>query len=266
MKNHIFKVGILLSFAFLFVACQKEEMESDDIQSAEDASSSESLLNSANDEAVLAMYSSGNSTGCPTVTWADTPGSYPNTITLDFGTGCVGTYGHTKSGKLIIEVTGDLYTTGSIRSMSTENFFVDDVEVEGTRSVTNLGNNDSDQMHWSVEITDARLTFPDEQFVEWSASRVRTLIEGQSTFETAEDDVYSITGGSQGVNRRGQSFSSTIVSPLIKSMDCRWISEGVREVITNDRVRSIDYGDGTCDNQAVVTGNRGNSWTITLRR
>jgi len=267
MKNQIFKVSLLLSFAFLFFACQKEEMEGSDIQSAEDASQSENLMNSANDEAILAMYSSGSSSGnCPTVTWASTPGTFPNTITLDFGTGCTGTYGHTKSGKILIEVTGELFSPGSIRTLTTENFFVDDVQVEGTRTVTNLGNNEAEQMHWSVEVADAQLTFADGKVVEWSAARTRTLIEGQSTTETAEDDVYSITGGSQGVNRRGQSFTSTITSPLIKPMDCRWIVEGVREVSSGDRSRTIDYGSGDCDNQAVVTGTRGNSWNIVLRR
>ena len=56
----------------------------------------------------------------------------------------------------------------------------------------------------------------------------------------------------------------SITSPLKRDLSCNWISAGTIELQpTGKPLRTIDFGTGTCDNQATVTIN-GTIYNITL--
>ena len=257
----------------IFLAsCEKEDIESTDMESAQSVVNVESVMEDVENEVALKTSSgtSSSSTGCPSITYANPAGTYPNTITIDYGTtGCVGANGNIRKGQIVIEVSDNYYTQGATRSVTPVNFSVNDWMIEGNRLVTNLGENSDGNLHWSVEVTNAQVTDPNGGIAIWEASRVRTLVEGFGS-EGIEDDVYEITGGSSGIGRRGQSFTATITVPLVKPMSCNWIVSGVREVTVekNDqsRTRILDFGAGDCDDKAMLTLANGNQFEITIRR
>ncbi|MBM3186540.1 MAG: hypothetical protein FJZ67_09570, partial [Bacteroidetes bacterium] len=62
---------------------------------------------------------------CAVVT--ESSNTFPKTVTIDYGTGCVGQNGRTKKGKIIINVSGDMRVAGNTRSLTFENFYINDV-------------------------------------------------------------------------------------------------------------------------------------------
>jgi hypothetical protein len=70
------------------------------------------------------------------------------------------------------------------------------------------------------------------------------------------DDVISITGNSSGKNRLGRTFTTDITSGLIKRSDCKYITSGTLELTPEGlRTRTVDFGNGTCDDDATFTVN-----------
>jgi hypothetical protein len=67
----------------------------------------------------------------------------------------------------------------------------------------------------------------------------------------------------QEVIHAGNTWSSVILDPLIKKFTCRWIVKGTKRITRNNHLGILDYGNGDCDNQAVLTIN-GVAHTITL--
>jgi len=77
--------------------------------------------------------------GCPMVT-IERPGSkpfWPRTITLDFGEGCEKN-GKMKSGIMVIEKSAPWHESGSVRKVTFENYMVDDIAIEGEKTITNI--------------------------------------------------------------------------------------------------------------------------------
>jgi hypothetical protein len=77
--------------------------------------------------------------------------------------------------------------------------------------------------------------------------------------------VYLITGSANGTSAGGTSYTAVIGQALRKELSCRHIVSGIISITPGDKpTRTINYGDGTCDDKATVTIN-GNVFNITLR-
>ena len=199
-------------------------------------------------------------------------GVFPKTITLDFGTGCY-SHNHLRSGKIRTVYTGPLREAGNSATTTFENFKIDSVKIEGTHKITNTTNTTagSNQRQFKTEVTGAKLTRPNGDYAEWTSTRTQTQIEGNGTLSPT-DDILSVQGTSHGKVKRSNLivlWNSEITEPLIKKYTCRWISKGrvrtVREGLPANTpwIAVLDYGTGTCDNQASLTIN-GNTQQITL--
>ena len=153
-----------------------------------------------------------------------------------------------------------------------ENYWVDDYKVDGTRKVTNDGKNDADNWEWTIQIIKGEITLPDGKTILRDHTRTREWIEGNATMppplSNLLDDVYSITGSGTGTNREGRNFTITITTALkrLVKVGCRWPVSGVIEIQPDDlKLRTIDFGSGTCDDEATVTVGK-KSRTVHLRR
>lgn len=177
-------------------------------------------------------------------------------ITIDFGDGCEGPHGVIKSGKIIIEYEGRMKNPGSFRQVTFEDFFVDSVQVEGVRKVTNITESSSTDNSRSFEIvlTGGKITFPSGAFATRDASYVRT-----SYFhEDRRDNYATLDGAASGANLAGNEYQITILETLIFKRGCRVGRviipvDGIKEIVVGDRMALIDYGDGDCDNRTQVT-------------
>ena len=74
-----------------------------------------------------------------------------------------------------------------------------------------------------------------------------------------DDDQYSITGSGSGTAANGDQFNATIQTPLIRNLapGCRGhFTQGTVLIQRTGRPdRLVDFGNGSCDDQAVVTIN-----------
>ncbi len=239
---------------FIFDACKKDTSENDLVQTSEDNADVQDLFDDLSIQASL--YESGNKTMCPTVTVTHPDSTFfPKHVVIDFGTeGCEGPHGRMRAGKIIIDQSGPFFVEGSIRIFSLDSFYVDDFHVEGIREVTCDGRNDDDFIQHSIEVIGGKVTTPEGQEITRDASRTRVWFDGEDTPFNIYDDKYSITGTASGINRFGYNYQSEITEPIIVDLSCIYrLVQGIVTITSDEHLVTIDYGDGTCDNIAIVT-------------
>ena len=266
---------LALAFGLLFTACKKDEtndlsaaMTTQMVTSSEDQTTSEDLFEDVDaqvDVAIETRGGDGNGGTCPTITVVPADGSYPRTVTIDFGDNCLGVDGRTRSGQIVVNVSDTLAHAGAVRTATFVDYFVDEAHIEGTRTLTNQGADSNGNITFSRTVTGGKVTFPNGDVTTWESSQLLTQVEGAST-ATFADNVFQVTGDATGVNRRGNDFTIVVTSPLVKRRACRWVSAGVMAMTSNGRTVSIDYGDGTCDRIATMTLPNGNQREILIRR
>jgi len=223
-------------------------------------------------DAILDSYQTGKSSftdavsdSCPAVTIDHpTDAVWPKTITVNYGAGCTGFYDQTRSGKIIIVVTGPRRTIGSKKTVTFDNFYFNGIKVEGTRVIENLGYNNNQDMVFGVTLTGGKLTLPNGNTIEREVKHQREWIAG-FTSKNAWDDEVLITGTASGVNINDVFYADTITTALHWKRACKFIVSGVVKISREGKDPvTLDYGTGDCDATATVTLN-GESKDITLR-
>jgi len=278
---------VTLSFFFsllLISSCQKEKSQdgTDEQQEAEASqvssesdSESEIIFNGIFDDAIGVNEEVGiGGTGvfgrvlsCPDVTVVrlNPPAIFPVKVILDFGAnGCTGSDGHFRKGKVITVYTARLLAPGAIATTTFDGFYFDSLKVEGTHKITNTSPAITTQppvRQFTADVINGKLTRPSGNFIEWNSQKTIKQIEGILT-NIPLDDIFRVEGSARGKVQRGRLlvlWESSIIEPLIKRFNCRWIVKGrVRTVRANSNERwiaELDFGTGTCDNQAVITIN-----------
>ena len=103
---------ISAAFGFVIASCEKgtelQEVLVDDLteEIVVEGESSDS-----DDDEIMAIVIDGDQFGpsdCPEVTHSADPGTFPQTITIDYGDECEDRHGRIKSGLIVIEISGPL--------------------------------------------------------------------------------------------------------------------------------------------------------------
>lgn len=183
-------------------------------------------------------------------------------VTLDFGEGCETKRGKVLKGKLIIEYIKT--DSGYSKTVSFENFSVNSHNVSGILSINRIKENTNGNPQSTINV-DLKITFVSGVEISRKGERVRELIEGGETKDRG-DDVFSITGNWESINRDGVVRKAVVTTNLIRKFACKFIVSGEIELTKKDRVYTLNFGEGICDNKAVLTDSEGNSKEITLRR
>lgn len=178
------------------------------------------------------------------------------TLKADFGNGCTGLDGITRSG--IIDMTyTDLYRTeGSIVTYNLVNFYVNGYKVEGTGNVENLGRNAQSQLMHRNTLTNGKIHDVNGNWIiDWETTRTRTWISGEDTPLDITNDQYEISLTNSGINRNGDTYLTETTSPLFIDFTCAYLfTSGLFEISSNgEQPVIINYGDKTCDNNAIIT-------------
>lgn len=268
MKKYSLILIALLGASVAFTACQKEDADNpafeEDLVTNEDVATAANLFQDTEDEADLQVETRGGGLDCPAVAVSPDDGTFPRTITIDYGPdGCEGPGGRLRQGRIIVFQTGQMASPGATRTITFENFFVDGVQVQGTKTLANVSAG-TDGITFTRTVDGGSLTFPDGDVAYWQASHVLTQVAGADT-PAMIDNVFEIAGGSSGANRNGVAFTVGITEPLTKRKNCPWIVSGVKAITINGRTRTLDYGDGACDRIATVTYHNGFTREVLIR-
>ena len=281
MKYMSSKVLFFSSLLMFFASCEKKDVVMDsstsdsDVTTAIDNSLAEGLFSDAEsiadqasqgqltsflpvfdkdieklDEELKKVYEKSN---CATV-YHDTSSSL-KVLTIDFGSvNCLCNDGRNRRGEVIVSYEGRYRDTNSIHTISFNDYFVNDNQVLGTKTVLNNGLNYDGKINFSIEVDGSIVKSNSTDTIVWVSSRIRTWEEGSSTIFNWLDDVYTITGDASGVNSAGVSYTINITTPLRMELNCRWISSGAVEVKPEGKLkRLVDYGTGSCDANATIT-------------
>lgn len=95
----------------------------------------------------------------------------------------------------------------------------------------------------------------------------RTITHYTKGSPAGTDPVTMVYGTANGVNRQGRAFTVDIpsASPLVKHKSCQYIDKGVLNLTPEGfKTRSVDFGAGTCDDDATFTVN-GNTVAFKLK-
>jgi hypothetical protein len=258
-----------------FSSCRKKNDDDDkDTSATADNALAEGSYNDVNniaDEASKGSLTSYLSTGssdekaylnsCATVT--NDSVSVPHMLTIDFGTvNCMCNDGRNRRGKINVSYSGHYRDSASTHTISFTNYFVNDNQIMGTKTVTNNGHNAAGHLTFTITVNGSILKTTG-QTISWTSNRTREWITGEST-PAWLDDVYLVTGSASGTSAAGVSFNAVITSALRIELSCHHIVSGSFSLTPSGKAtRYFDFGTGACDNQATVTIN-GHLYNITL--
>lgn len=270
----IFGILVIASVTLIYTGCKKNDATSNqtdsDVTYANDDALAEGAFGEVKDIVDEAMTGQLKSTTSDTifmgpcvVVTIDTL-AFPHTITVDFGPdNCLCNDGRFRRGKILTHYTGFYWQVGTVITHTFDDYFVNNHQLLGTKIVTNQGLNGAGHPTWSIHV-DGQIIKPNNGgTITWVADRVREWSEGFGTIPWW-DDVYLITGTTNGIRANGQAYTTTILEAIQKALNCYWIEAGVVRIEPEGHpVRILNYGDGTCDNVATVTIN-GNTFIIYL--
>ncbi len=257
----------------LALSCQKDDQdEYTDV--TKDQNTAETLFNEVkdiSDEAYATKTKSGKSGeetewviigNCATIT-LDTSVS-PKLLTIDFGsTNCLCADGKYRRGIIQISFTGPYKDSGTVITHTFSNYFVNDHQVMGTKTITNNGLDTNGFLSYTVVVNGSIVKPNNAGTITWNSTRTRTWIAGMNTPNWL-DDVYLITGSATGTSAANISYSMVITTPLQKNIGCKHFVSGVMEITPAGKpTRIIDYGNGNCDNIITITVNN-HTFTVYL--
>jgi hypothetical protein len=202
-------------------------------------------------------------TVCANVSLSPLGASFPKTLTIDYGTGCIGTDGVSRSGKIVAVFDGNFRAENTTINVSFEDFMNGQYLVTGTDSITNTGNNGGQPTFTEVQ-RDVNISWGAQQIL-WEADLIRAWSEGNATNFTTDtvggtldlagldDDVFSISGTAIGNDSNTHPFTAEITQSLSLPSSCQWITTGMMIVNpVNYNAGTIDYGNGDCDKQSTI--------------
>jgi len=278
MKSHYLKLNLIaLLTVFLFASCETTDeviedsssaISSDDITAVEEVDMVMEEINATAEQAFVeeesgSLFTRGTSSSffpeCLTKTVVTT--DLTKTVTLDFGDGCE-VRGHFMAGVMILsyEKNPELHT----RTIAVEfdNYRIDHKLIQGSHSIVRMRENDNGNPQ-STSTFDVNVTWDNGDTASRVGEKIREWIVGVGT-GVWSDNVYLITGHWSTVRRNGDEITGEITTALRRELACRFLVSGVIDLTKNGRSASLDFGDGTCDNEALLTLDNGIEILITL--
>jgi hypothetical protein len=209
---------------------------------------------------------------CATVTFD--LDSDPKSAVIDFGeSDCLGKDGNYRRGRLLVTWSGEFKSTGSVRTIAFEKYYLNFNKVEGTKVIRNEGRNEQGHLvfaaatNGSVQIDPQYSQYGTGGRITYKAASTREWIAGEIT-PWLTDDVFLVRGQAEGTMTDGVQYTvhTEAQAPLRKEVGFPHFIAGT--LIVNPATRgtsTVDYSylNGQRDNLARVTV-EGQSYTAYL--
>ena len=300
----------LIAGSITFSSCRKKEKTTEVSADNEQSTSTDNNLaeNTSNDIAAMSSQVCESSTlttfktseGNGIISLAPCASILTNTAsktyTVDFGTtGCVGTDGRTRTGKLIFNYSASSPTTatryrnpGFSVSITSSNYVVDGNAINvinktitnTTPSTITAGPYPAVPLSWSISANISIVKANGGGSVSWICNRTKVLTNsgdiacyaGQGTAIDWTKAKIKINGTASGVNAKGENFT-VVATDLVRDFNCvpdntkphrhPFISGNIKYVPGNRPERLIDFGNGACDFTGTITVN-GQTFAFTM--
>lgn len=186
---------------------------------------------------------------CTEITVEPNDGSFPRTVTIDYGEGCLCRDGKFRKGAIVLYFTTPIRRPGAELTITFRDFYVNRRHIEGTKTITNLTADGA--LKYSVQVKDGKVTWPSGRGFTFARLKVVTQIFGMDT-RIIRDDIFSIEGRSKTEYTNGMVVTKNTETALIKPVACPFIVQGKVKIKINRREFFIDFGTGECDNKALL--------------
>ncbi len=205
--------------------------------------------------ALTPRISAGDSSACTVIT-IDTV-SKPHTVKYDYGSGCVGSDGNTRSGVLIYSFDNDdIRVVNNTKTITMQSLSINGITYDGSISFTNTGTNANGNLviaqsgSYTMGNGSQSATVNIDYQYEW--------IAGESSSPLANCQ-FKITGNCTASDGSGEIASTTITSPLVKNFKtagCNYYIQGTVHTSSASKTEDLDYSSpGGCSGQVAVTEN-----------
>lgn len=260
--------GLLMA---ALVSCKKEDDTQQQPQPNSETSEDVAMSMTFDEEItnMSQMSLEGDMKGKKSTTWLscvtfgiDTTGPVTE-ITLDFGTtNCKGDDGRNRRGKLLITFEDSPFDPGSVVTVTSMGYAINDHEITGSKSITFMGFNADGDPYNTLQTTLA-IKKPSGKTITWNSTQERVWVDGFGNLDP-KDNAVEVTGNADGTTANGVAFNIDILSPLRVEATCSYIVSGTFELSgPTFATRLFDYGNGSCDRNATVTVN-GTTYNISL--
>lgn len=264
MKNRLLFLALFV--AGIFSGCNKSDFATGDLTIAEDEvfalqadEAADQVISSAAFGGHMAnadakgiedrFFPFKNFPPCAVVTV--TNATFPKEIVIDFDGNCSTWHGNSLTGKIIVTISDRIITEGSVIRVVYENVKIGEKAVSRESVLTNEGMNENG--NWVISFASTvNVTHANGHVSVRELSGEKEWISGFLTPEITDDKFYK-TGSGTIIVDDDVRFSRTITTPLYIDRACRFILSGVVEITRGGETMTINYGDGECDNTAVVT-------------
>jgi len=179
---------------------------------------------------------------------ADTLNGYPVTMYIKYGTSCTCPDGKIRKGTLVCTFDTAWDSSNPTMTVVLQNYWVNGVHFEGTIAVSkNTANRSFTQTITGGKCSNSSWT------ILYNGTHTMTMTAGFNTLTDPTDDVFQFSGNATGTNRESVNFTADITSPVEKRGNCRYITKGTVDITPEGKnTRTIDFGDGTCDDKATL--------------
>jgi hypothetical protein len=282
MNNVFGKIAAasLISGVMLITSCNEEErLTLSDTQDITEEAVTDSYFQDMDDMAGVAInaptetqYSGGRAAttitiedqrfNCAGIVVTVTPGANSTldtpqgVLTIDFGTtGCADLRGNIRTGKVILTYNGRRFVPGSTVVTTVDNYTINGIKLEGTRTLTNVSGSTSDAPKFNVVLENGKATLlADGTFAERESNITWSWIrEANPTNDYLLIDQSSVANGT---TRGGREYSVSLTKGLKYKRSCGIAVEGIKKyVVDGTKEITIDYGSGECDKSVVITVN-----------
>ena len=185
-------------------------------------------------------------------------------ITIDFGEGCTNSDGKERAGLLTIEYTDNKNTEGAVITTSTDNYKVENIGIKGVRTLTNTSTDIENEWSFDIHLEDGVITFEDGSTRTFEGDKSRTWTYNELTEEVTVTE----TGNIYGNNRLRLTYNETISTPLVYKSSCGTEAiipiSGQRDITIANQTFSINYGEGNCDKEVMITWPNGEEQTFVI--
>lgn len=176
-------------------------------------------------------------------------------LAVDFGTtGCTDLKGNVRTGKLIFTYSGKRFQSGSSIVTTTENYTINGIKLQGTRTITNTTSAtvESPNFTFTSILVDGKATFPDNTVASRSSNIKCTWVRTSNALN--DELVIDHTSAATGQTRAGRSYVVSLLEDLTFKRFCGIAVSGTKHyLIDSSKEFTIDYGDGSCDKKVVIS-------------
>lgn len=274
MKTKILFIASLVAFTF-FTSCDSNDKSNDPATSsvtsdqvATDAKIDATIddVSTIIDDQYTMRQSITSKTGthpksmlpsCALTTWTYVDGIFTGSI--DFGTeGCALENGNILKGKITLSFSGNFTSPEQTISYTFDNFYHNGKKIQGSKTITRTQESTEllEAIHPVYTCTiDMTITFEDETVYSRIGNNTREYIEGFDTIDDCYDNVFLVTGTQTTNKPNGDTWQSTIKTPLRYESACKkpFPVSGTISKVKNGVETLVDYGNGECDNLATIT-------------